>query len=440
MSTTKMKRTAAWLLALLPAILILTACAGQDAPGIPSGEADPEAEYTLAFDIAVDTPPEAVTRATEGSGEGYEEGTEWENYIDVAGSDYRILFFSHHPDVSDADYYLGSLRDITLSLVADSPTRKVYNVNGKIHGEVARMLMANVSKIVVLANWHSYERLDEITVMLDPAAAAPVMPVDDEPGDTPREPTTLSQIWETAEFDFTTTLRSDGQSQYPLRSNNLIPLYGATNPYAGIRFDGNRYFHAGTIHLLRAYAKVEVVQAGGSVGIEDVRLRRYNTRGFSLPYFYRTQDDYLKGYYAGDYVHLTHIPAGNSVRNDGTISFNQSDFYTWYIYVPEYDNVGKGDSEQSAIEIKFENNDHYETLHFSRYVTASDTEVSRRGDDFDLRRNNLYRYTVYKDLRVQVDVIPYTGVELNPDFGFDDLLPRPPSEGEMPPWVEVDPE
>ncbi len=42
----------------------------------------------------------------------------------------------------------------------------------------------------------------------------------------------------------------------------------------------------------------------------------------------------------------------------------------------------------------------------------------------------------HSDLRCQVDVVPYTAVPLNPEFGFDELLPRPPAgPGEMPPWV-----
>lgn len=44
------------------------------------------------------------------------------------------------------------------------------------------------------------------------------------------------------------------------------------------------------------------------------------------------------------------------------------------------------------------------------------------------------------DIHFTVDVLPYTSVPLNPDFGFDDLLPRPPLlPGEVPPWITIDP-
>lgn len=44
------------------------------------------------------------------------------------------------------------------------------------------------------------------------------------------------------------------------------------------------------------------------------------------------------------------------------------------------------------------------------------------------------------DVRFTVDIMPYAAVPLNPEFGFDELLPRPPvQEGEIPPWVEFDP-
>ena len=131
---------------------------------------------------------------------------------------------------------------------------------------------------------------------------------------------------------------------------------------------------------------------------------------------------------------------GNTVTDDGTIYFNQSDNHRWYLYVPEFANRGKTDSYQSSIEIKFRDYDHYETLHCSKYLLPEGYDISVRGDDFDLLRNNIYRYNIYKDLKVTVDVIPYVGVDLNPNFGFDDLLPRPPSQGEVPPWVVVDPD
>lgn len=44
------------------------------------------------------------------------------------------------------------------------------------------------------------------------------------------------------------------------------------------------------------------------------------------------------------------------------------------------------------------------------------------------------------DLKCRIDVLPYTAVPLNPEFGFDELLPRPPSGGDVPPWLEIDPD
>lgn len=44
------------------------------------------------------------------------------------------------------------------------------------------------------------------------------------------------------------------------------------------------------------------------------------------------------------------------------------------------------------------------------------------------------------DVRCTVDVLPYTAVPLNPSFGFDELLPRPPKPGDVPPWLDIDPD
>lgn len=45
------------------------------------------------------------------------------------------------------------------------------------------------------------------------------------------------------------------------------------------------------------------------------------------------------------------------------------------------------------------------------------------------------------DIKCTVDILPYSAVPLNPEFGFDELLPRPPAvPGEVPPWITVDPD
>lgn len=45
------------------------------------------------------------------------------------------------------------------------------------------------------------------------------------------------------------------------------------------------------------------------------------------------------------------------------------------------------------------------------------------------------------NLKCTVDVLPYSAVPLNPEFGFDELLPRPPVvSDEIPPWIEIHPD
>lgn len=41
------------------------------------------------------------------------------------------------------------------------------------------------------------------------------------------------------------------------------------------------------------------------------------------------------------------------------------------------------------------------------------------------------------DVKCTVDILPYTAVPLNPEFGFDDLIQRPPVIGPMPPWITI---
>lgn len=61
-----------------------------------------------------------------------------------------------------------------------------------------------------------------------------------------------------------------------------------------------------------------------------------------------------------------------------------------------------------------------------------------------LPRNTYVKINVtvgLSDVKFTVDIMPYAAVPLNPTFGFDELLPRPPQEGgERPPWVEIGPD
>lgn len=43
-------------------------------------------------------------------------------------------------------------------------------------------------------------------------------------------------------------------------------------------------------------------------------------------------------------------------------------------------------------------------------------------------------------LKCNVDVQPYTSVSLNPTFGFDELLNKKPTYGDIPPWLEINPD
>ena len=207
-----------WLLS--PAVLGLSGCSGNEIHESPSGDLS-DSEYSLTFDIMLENPGATSTRAPEGD---YNEGNSWENYIDVIGQDYRVLFFLHNPNVFDGDFYLGSLHDIKLTLIAENTIQKTYQVNGKIHNETARQLMGNPIKIVVFANWGVYQNIDEVTLFTDPLQNQTIA----------EGPTALSDIWKSAEFDFIKTLDETGEGQYPLRLNNLIPFYGVSDPVTGV--------------------------------------------------------------------------------------------------------------------------------------------------------------------------------------------------------------
>ena len=401
---------AAWTLLTFMMVGLVSCSHGQeDLPELP----DSEGGFRIGLELTVAVPT-GSTRAPEGD---YDPGQGWENNIDLDGGDYRILVFSHHPDVDNRDMLIGELTDLRIELLLDGPSSKTYSVSGSISKEAAEAMTAGNSKIAVFANWGDYTAIDRLSL----------------------SEATLSDIWKTAQFSFAAML--EGERQHPLGPDNLMPYYGITNPLAPVEFDGNLYASGGTIHLLRALAKVELQEMENSVEIESVRIRRYNTKGFLLPYHYRTRNEYLKGSYDNDYSQLPHIPEASEAE-EGVIYFNHiTGSSSWTVYLPEFDNLTPlSDATRSRIEVKFKGYDSYETLYFSRYSTPESNGISVRGADFDVLRNNWYRYRIFKNLQVTVDVIPYIGVDLHPEFGFDDLLPRPPSDSDVPPWVDIYPD
>ncbi len=346
----------------------------------PASDDENPTSFHASFRLTINDKTNSDTRSAGHLGDEYDRGSGYENYIDIAGRDFRFLFFDAN------NLFVDSLTVTSVLPVETTATSKTYEVLGAV-GEAIK----NKSiKVIALANWGTYpDNLEAGKTTIDDLCA------------------------QTYSFSAAQTVPSE---------ENTIPLYGV-KALGTLAWDVNHYCHLGLIHLLRAYAKVEVSPAEGSLwNIKDVKLRRYNTRGFCAPAGVYTQNDYVHGNYADDYVALPHIP--QNCESDSELPFVHRADGTFVIYLPEYRNIGRSIEERSRIYVQFEDNtSDYYPVDFKYYDNPP--QGTEKSVPFDLLRNCWYRFTVKKNMSgVTVQLVPYAEVELTPDFGLDSPLQR----------------
>lgn len=366
--------------------LIAASCSGGDEPSRPTGNGPVRLGFILTLG-------NGGSRAPSTPDGGYDRGAGYENYIDVPGKDFLFLFF-------DTDNKYVATIDIESVIPLESPqSSKTYNVLASTSANIAGRPL----KVVALANWG-----DRYPAVLTPGV------------------TTIADVCETAyAFD---------ASMMELSATTTIPLYGVKEYDAGLTFDSLDFCDLGTIHLLRAYAKVEVFVSDDTAAagwkLDDVMLTRYHTSGYLAPKEIDRQGDYVHGDYDKDYV-PAHIPADAATGNDLKLieAVNGRSFVA---YVPEYLNTVAG-ADRAQIKVKLSGRE------FKEGVRPDWVEIPlvKDGTDtpYDLLRNCWYRIEIYKNLdRVQVQVVPYGEVDLESDFGLligADLVPVTDENGQI---------
>ena len=335
--------------------------------------------------VELDTDEEYLGPALQS--EGLIDGTqsEFENGIDLENGNYRFFFFDAQ------NRYLSAFQTVELIPEGEDPDRsKTYEVVGKTD----KMPPANF-KVVALANWPSY------------------------PGKMTAGETTIEELC-TAESS-----RYTFSAPFALSRERLIPMYGVKS-CEEMTFTPGMLTHLGTVHLLRAMAKVEVSCKTSGWTLEKVELLRYNATGYCAPSGVYSQDDYVKGNYAGDYTDTVHLPDGRNDEAPKTRAFDRTADGRFVAYVPEYRNVAAGTANRKAADaaemrVRFKEAPGKEYAVEFKYYNAP-PEGSAVGDPFDIRRNYYYKFSISKTSEpdLVVEVFPYELVELDPGFG---LLP-----------------
>ncbi len=408
----------AFLLTLL--ILSLSSCFGDsDALDVVMEESTSSSELKLSFVI-----PNAVeaTRAEE----GYEDGSYFENQIDITNHDFRIYFFSYSENDTNGGTLLAGFTPTKTTSSPSSSSETLYTVLGVLPNTL--LTVGGNFRVVVLANWgNSYPTDANLTV-----------------GET--------TIYDLTEGTFSTFSAED---KFVINADNLIPFYGV-HEYSDITFKrGETTILSTPISLLRALAKVEIVidcedDEEDIVTLASATLHNYNSKGYCAPKEVYSQSDYEEAKdwtydYTDETIHLI------DDKNDGVE--NEIDLYkvqdkmrddsgnviqkeTWITYVPEYNN--KND-DFSYIDIRLNDPSYTDEEQYKIYFAQYDEDGTTKAYDEDaqedeivkrrdIHRNNLYRFNVdFSQSEPKINVTAWENV-------FDNTW----TYGDMSQVIEVD--
>lgn len=343
----------------------------------------------------------------------YEDGEAFENYVDVANGKYRIYFF-------DTDNKLIARFEPHGFITTEGSGYRQYNALGEVPAELAQNHSA--FKMVVLANWPQFD---------DASLKAGETTIED----------ICNADW--AQFD---CLKNHVLSP---DAGRLIPFFGV-HEYTDVTFKaGQATLLSEPVTLLRAMAKVEVTLETDdyyNVSFNDIRINRYNAKGYCAPKDVSTQSEYdHKGSWADDYVHTLHLVGDKNDDLAADLAFHlvgrwsegTKRYEKWMVYLPEYRNVGAGDA-YSSIKAKFNiqlAGDLPHTIYFANYSDGvadnSDSPLTR----LNIERNNIYRFRVKctgYNFRLLLSVSNWEGLYENTfDFGNGQIVsPISPWEDE----------
>lgn len=406
--------TGTWMFCLLWALASCSREAAED-PDVPSGG---EATLNIGFKIP--------TRA---AAEDYEDGETDENYIDIAGGNYRIYFFD-----TNNKFIAGF--DPSGFITADGSDYLQYNVLGKVPDALVNY---SSFKMVVLANWPEY-------------------PEDDANTHLTAGKTTIADICDAdwAQYDCLTNGKTNPTAvALAPDADRLMPFYGV-HEYNDVTFkSGVATILPEPVTLLRAMAKVEVILQTDDyfdLSFSSLKINRYNAKGYCAPKDVFHQDAYDHRIWESDYapqgVHLINDQNDSEAKELSFRCVQRWDkggkrYEKWTAYLPEYRNVGAGDA-YSSIKAKFniqtEDDDELHTIYFAQY-DGGKTSNSNDAKRLNIERNNIYRFQVtctHYDFKLLLTVSDWQGLYENIfDYGGGQIVsPVSPWEDEKDNKVE----
>lgn len=357
----------------------LVACSGDMSGVQPDDNETRTGMMTISFRVA--TPATETSRA-EDTG-NYEDGKGLESTIDFDSKSFRIYFFDTNKRI------ITEWKDPVKTQELTGVHYSLYTFTGNVP-EIVKF--HKHFYVMVMANWPDYPDLQNINLS----------------GKTINDIVTAEWA-KFAAFDSFELSVEDGR---------LIPLYGLAS-FKDKTFARDETCDLGEINLLRAMAKVEVNIEELPEGITLTKapvIHGINSKGFCAPLGEFGSGDN----WDTDYVTAVHLPSGDYNDTDAMereMAMLAAGENKWIAYLPEFRNIGVGD-DFSRIELTFSHLKEPFVLNFAKYDDSGYPDnVNGR---YDIRRNDLYRFNVRSTLHtIQVDLRPYSSVELKPSFGLD---------------------
>lgn len=350
--------------ALLAALVC--GCSSDDVAGGGASSGDTQVSFILKLSDA-----SGRTRAAWDEGYDSQSGTEYEDRI--SPDDLKVALYNAADNTFAADVDILSYHE--------TATEGEYEFVGSVEAADGGSLSTGSYKIMVFANCGD----------IDPSG-------------------TTTQLDQLAYQYSADNVKAETQ---------LIPMWGVAT--ATLTLEKGARADAGTIDLLRAFAKVEIglhSDIPDTTSITSATLTRYNTNGYCLPAGYADVNQ-TTGLDQEDDTIPSFNPNGTAQSTNLAFTYSE-DGKSAYLYIPEYDNS----TDEATISLTLSDGT-TGTLEFKNY-----TGGTAGGNAYDIVRNHIYRYTVnvYQgELVVEAAVMPWQLVTSS--IGW---MPQPASTTENP--------
>lgn len=418
------------ILLLCSICVCMCCCSSSDEPVDDKPSHDTKTSIGLYLTLPTLSSGELTSRTpTDGP---YDEGSNYENYIDITGQDYRIYVFV--PGTNGNDKLYCKIDNDSISVLSSiiSPTHRSYGLSFSISKDFYDRFNGDIQglKLLILANWRNY------------------------PGETQDSGQNLSSIADGTDYSDATTLNDllaygendAGFMKYgpftpELTEDTRIPLFGIAQ-FKSVRLQNGMLTWLGDINILRAVAKIDVYDNPSTwAKIKNVSLTRYNTALAKAPANIYSQEDYMHGSYNPDYTQAPTVPLhlnGDNCENSTefmlTSTIYEDKTKHFIVYVPEYKNLAeildssvdtpvgtpRKEAELARLKIEFE---YFEKPYYVDFKYYNDSDNgAKKGQHFNILRNHWYQFEINKSFEatdIELRVIPYAEIRLDPSFGLD---------------------